>query len=169
MSITGKIHSIETLGALDGPGLRTVVFLQGCPLRCIYCHNPDTWEAKGGEKITSGQLVEKIKRFKPYFKESGGVTLSGGEPLLQGDFCEDVAIRCKQENISTAIDTSGFIPHKKAVDAADLIILDIKHTNPGQYKQLTGETSAAALNFWNTAKKQKAPLDTPGNPDRYKR
>jgi pyruvate formate lyase activating enzyme len=158
MSITGKIHSIETLGALDGPGLRTVVFLQGCPLRCIYCHNPDTWEAKGGEKITSGQLVEKIKRFKPYFKESGGVTLSGGEPLLQGDFCEDVAIRCKQENISTAIDTSGFIPHKKAVDAADLIILDIKHTNPGQYKQLTGADIGRSLEFLEYCKETKKPL-----------
>jgi pyruvate formate lyase activating enzyme len=88
MSITGKIHSIETLGALDGPGLRTVVFLQGCPLRCIYCHNPDTWEAKGGEKITSGQLVEKIKRFKPYFKESGGVTLSGASLYCRAIFAK---------------------------------------------------------------------------------
>lgn len=158
MSITGRIHSIETLGALDGPGLRTVVFLQGCPLRCAYCHNPDTWDAGGGSEASAEALVGKLKRFKPYFKTDGGVTLSGGEPLLQGDFCAEILSLCKGEGIKTAIDTSGFTFHKQAVDAADLIILDIKHTDPDKYKSLTGADIKNSLEFLEYCKSVKKPL-----------
>lgn len=158
MSITGRIHSIETLGALDGPGLRTVVFLQGCPLRCAYCHNPDSWKTCAGKEMTAKQLVEKVKRYKPYFKTSGGLTLSGGEPLLQGDFCAETIKLCKDEGISTAIDTSGYILHKEAVDLADLIILDIKHTDSKTFKELTGVEIQRSLEFLDYCKKTNKPL-----------
>ncbi|OQB13338.1 MAG: Pyruvate formate-lyase 1-activating enzyme [Firmicutes bacterium ADurb.Bin193] len=154
----GRVHSIETLGALDGPGIRTVVFMQGCPLRCAYCHNPDTWNAKGGVLYTPNELFERVKRFKPYFKSEGGLTLSGGEPLLQGDFCAEVLRLCRNEGIKTAIDTSGYILHKEAVDLADLIILDIKHTSPERYKALTGADIEKSFEFLDYCKKTHKPL-----------
>jgi pyruvate formate lyase activating enzyme len=146
----GRIHSIETLGALDGPGLRCVVFLQGCPLQCQYCHNPDTWDATGGESITCTALVSRIARFQPYFGEHGGVTLSGGEPLLQASFTAHVLQACAARGIHTALDTSGVILNadvRKALSATKLVILDIKHTDADLFQRLTGGSLVNTLNF----------------------
>ena len=104
----GHVHSIESMGLVDGPGIRTVIFLQGCALRCCFCHNPDTWELSGGTEYSPEELVAKIRRFKPYFKEDGGVTFSDGEPLLQPDFLKETLKLCKNEGIHTCIDTAGY-------------------------------------------------------------
>lgn len=138
---TGNVHSIETLGTLDGPGIRMVVFLQGCKLRCLYCHNPDTWLAAGGTVLSSGEIVNKAKRYKPYFKfNNGGVTFSGGEPLRQPEFLIECLKKCKEEGIHTVIDTSGvgFGDYDEMLKYVDLVILDIKHSDPYKYKEITG-------------------------------
>lgn len=137
----GKIHSIETMGALDGPGLRFIVFLQGCPLRCVYCHNPDTWNYSLGSEMDSDEIVKKAKRFAPYFKNKGGVTLSGGDPLMQSEFCTEIFKKLKENKIHTALDTSGCIFNdnvKKLLEYTDLIILDIKHADSLKFKEITG-------------------------------
>lgn len=142
MSIKGNIHSIETCGTVDGPGIRFVVFTQGCPLRCQYCHNPDTWKVNDGTEITVDELMSRIRKYKSYMRFSGGgVTLTGGEPLLQPEFAKELFKRCQKEGIHTAIDTSGFIPleHvKEVIEYTDLVLLDIKSFNPSLYKDLTG-------------------------------
>lgn len=139
--IKGSINSIESLGLVDGPGIRTVVFLNGCMLRCKYCHNPEMWQ-KQKNTMTPKKLVKKIKRFKPYYKEKGGVTFSGGEPLLQSEFIIECARLLKEENISIALDTSGvgLGNYKEVLDLMDLVILDIKHTDNTNYKLLTGQS-----------------------------
>ncbi|WP_326906754.1 pyruvate formate-lyase-activating protein [Sedimentibacter sp. MB31-C6] len=138
---SGFIHSIETLGTLDGPGIRMVVFLQGCKLRCIYCHNPDTWNTlKTVYSASPMEIVEKTKRYKPYFKfNNGGITFSGGEPLLQPEFLLECLKRCKEEGIHTVIDTAGvgFGDYKEILKYTDLVILDIKHSQPNKYKKIT--------------------------------
>lgn len=141
--VTGNIHSIETLGTLDGPGIRMVVFLQGCKLRCLYCHNPDTWNeiSRNVKTVTPEYIVNKVKRFKPYFKyNDGGITFSGGEPLLQPEFLIECLKSCKSEGIHTVIDTSGVgLGHyDEILKYTDLVILDIKHSNPQKYKNITG-------------------------------
>ena len=136
-----KIHSIESLGALDGPGVRTVVFMQGCPLKCAYCHNPDTWDLNGGDSVTEDFLFNRIMRMKPYFKNKGGVTFSGGEPMVQAHDLIPLFHRLKSENVHIAIDTSGIIWNedvKEAVELADLVILDYKHTDLKAFQELTG-------------------------------
>lgn len=163
MSTRGVVHSFETLGALDGPGVRFVIFLQGCPMRCAYCHNPDTWQksgegAEGVRVFTAEEVAAKARRYKTYFGEKGGVTLSGGEPLWQGDFCAELISLLKKENIHTAIDASGAILHKEAVDKADLIMLDIKHTDSKEYKKLTGCAIDPALEFMDYCRKTQKPL-----------
>jgi pyruvate formate lyase activating enzyme len=134
------IHSFESMAALDGDGIRYAVFFTGCPLRCVYCHNPDTWH-KSGKEWTAIDLVNKIKRYKPYFKKGGGVTFSGGEPLLNASFINETAELLKEEDINYAIDTSGSVPLtdevKKALDGADLVILDLKFYNEEDYKKYT--------------------------------
>ena len=145
--IFGRIHSIETFGALDGPGIRYIVFLQGCPLRCKYCHNPDSWDASAGSVWSAGRLMNDILRYKNFIS-SGGVTLSGGEPLLQHEFCGEVLRMCGKNGLHTAVDTSGVIPLascRDAVDAADLILLDIKELLDEDAKNLTGTGSRNAL------------------------
>lgn len=141
MKQEGKIHSIETCGTVDGPGLRTVIFLQGCPLRCIYCHNPDTWLLKDGKTESSDNIIKEVTKYRSYIKFSGGgITLSGGEPLMQPDFATDIILKCKKENIHTAIDTSGCIYNdktKKLLKETDLILLDIKAADEETYKQIT--------------------------------
>ncbi|KYH28149.1 MULTISPECIES: pyruvate formate-lyase-activating protein [Clostridium] len=140
--IKGRIHSIESMGLVDGPGIRTVVFFQGCPLRCAYCHNPDTWNMQGGMEFTPEELLKKILRFKPYFEKSGGgVTFSGGEVLLQPDFLLEILKLCKENNIHTTLDTSGFGLGKydEILKYTDLVILDIKHVDDTGYKNLTGQ------------------------------
>lgn len=137
----GRIHSIESMGLVDGPGIRTVVFFQGCKLRCAYCHNPDTWLQNGGTEITPDELIKKILRFKPYFQKSGGgVTFSGGEPLLQPDFLIEMLKLCKENGIHTAIDTSGYGigKYEEVLKYADMVLLDIKHIDNDGYKSLVG-------------------------------
>ena len=107
MSITGKIHSCESFGAADGPGVRYIVFLQGCKMRCKYCHNPDTWNLSGGEEKTADELIQSALKFKKYWGDKGGITISGGEPLLQIDFLIDLLKKAKEEGIHTTIDTAG--------------------------------------------------------------
>lgn len=144
----GNIHSFESMGSVDGPGIRSVVFMQGCHLRCAYCHNPDTWTTKENHAIRSCDLMDKILKFKTYFEFSGGgVTFSGGEPLLQADFLLDMLKRCKKNGIHTTVDTSGvghkgekrFRPdYREILKYTDLVMLDIKHTDEKVYKELTG-------------------------------
>ncbi len=140
--IKGRIHSIESMGLVDGPGIRTVIFFQGCPLRCLYCHNPDTWSIQGGTEFTSEEIVEKLLRFKPYFdKSGGGVTFSGGEVLLQPEFLLETLKLCKKNNIHTILDTSGYGlgEYDKILEYTDLVLLDIKHVDDSGYKNLTGK------------------------------
>lgn len=149
MNIKGNIHSLETCGTVDGPGIRFVIFTQGCPLRCQYCHNPDTWKLKNGKEISVDELMSKIKKYKSYMKFSGGgVTLTGGEPLLQPEFAKELFQRCKEEGIHTALDTSGFISLeniKEVIDYTDLVLLDIKSFNPSLYKNLTGVSNKPTI------------------------
>lgn len=151
MSVTGRIHSIETCGTVDGPGIRFVIFMQGCPLRCKYCHNPDTWKLGDGEEKTVEELISEIKKYKSYMKFSGGgVTVTGGEPLLQGKFIKELFKKCKEENIHTAVDTSGYIFNditKEVLDYTDLVLLDIKSYNKKSYKYITGVELDPTLNF----------------------
>ena len=140
--ILGKINSYESMGLVDGPGIRYVVFLQGCALRCQYCHNPDTWlEDKYTEVITPQKLIEKIKRFKPYFGSDGGVTFSGGEPLRQPKFLLECLKLCKENGIHTALDSAGvgFGNYDEILSLTDLVILDIKAVKEDEYKFITGQ------------------------------
>lgn len=138
---------METFGAVDGPGVRFVVFFQGCPLRCLYCHNPDSWNVNSGTERTVGELLAEIVRYKSFIK-NGGVTLSGGEPLLQHEFARELLAGCRAEGLHTAIDTSGCIPIsvcKDAVDEADLILLDIKAVDTLLAKEISGMGNEHAL------------------------
>ena len=143
------IDSIESFGLVDGPGIRTVVFLSGCKLRCKYCHNPEMW-IKGSENYTSDELVKKILRNKPYFRRnSGGVTFSGGEPLLQVDFLIEVCQKLKKEDIHIAIDTAGvgIGKYDEVLKYVDLVLLDIKHINEEGYLDLTGQPMTEFFKF----------------------
>ncbi|MCL2838637.1 MAG: pyruvate formate-lyase-activating protein [Oscillospiraceae bacterium] len=153
-NVVGKIHSIETCGTVDGPGIRYVIFMQGCHLRCLYCHNPDTWDINNYSKeLTVGEIMEDILKYRSYFQASGGgVTLSGGEPLLQKEFAAALFKACKLEGLHTALDTSG---HDGNINDAtlevlkytDLVLLDIKSINADTFKKVTGATIDATLNF----------------------
>jgi len=146
-----KIHSIESCGTVDGPGIRFVVFTQGCPLRCQYCHNPDTWKMSDGNEMTVTELVKEAIKYKSYMRFSGGgVTVTGGEPLLQVDFIKEFFTQMKKEGIHTAIDTSGYVFNdkvKEVLELTDLVLLDIKHFDPLRYKNLTGVELAPTLDF----------------------
>jgi len=145
--IKGRIHSIETFGAVDGPGVRYVLFLQGCPLQCLFCHNPDTWSCGGGTVKTSIEIAENIASYKNYIKK-GGVTISGGEPLIQPDFVIDIIKRCKAMGLHTAIDTAGSVPleaAKEVIDNADMLLLDIKALDPALCEKMTGRNNENAL------------------------
>lgn len=151
-----RIHSIETMGLVDGPGIRVVVFMQGCALRCAYCHNPDTWDEKGGYEISSQELLDKVKRYKGFFKSSGGgVTLSGGDPLLQPEFVAEFFRLCREEGIHTALDTSGFGHggYDEVLKYTDLVILDVKHVDNIGYKSLTGRSMKGLYEFLNSVDK----------------
>ena len=142
----GYIHSIQSLGTVDGPGVRSVVFMMGCPLRCSYCHNPDTWGA-GGEEYEAEELVTKLRRFYPYIK-NGGVTLSGGEPCLSAEFLLEVTRLLHKDGIHVAIDTSGAVLTEAAlslIDECDLVLLDVKFTDDEAYKLHTGGDLASPL------------------------
>ena len=138
--ITGRIHSEESFGTLDGPGVRYVVFMQGCPNRCIYCHNPDTWNSSGGKLSTVGELMQRICSCRNFIQK-GGVTISGGEPVMQKEFVLELLENCRKEKLHTALDTSGAVPLAhcgELIDAADLILLDIKGVDPQSAERLTG-------------------------------
>lgn len=154
----GKIHSFQSLGTVDGPGVRSVVFLQGCPLRCPYCHNPDTWEKNGGTDILAETLFHRIQNYKPYFGTQGGVTVSGGEPLLQAEFVTELFSLCKADGISTALDTSGIRLDEtveKLLAVTDIILLDIKFSDTEKYEKYIGVPLAAVLRFLEYADRQK--------------
>lgn len=152
--ITGSVDSIESFGLVDGPGIRTVVFLSGCKLRCKYCHNPEMW-IKGRENYTSEELAARILRNKNYFKRNGGVTFSGGEPLLQSKFIIAVCKILKKENIHIALDTAGVGngSYEEVLEYVDLVLLDIKHTIPSKYQELTGQKIDESLRFIQTLNK----------------
>ena len=138
----GRLHSIETFGAVDGPGIRTVFFMQGCPARCLYCHNPDSWDPSGGRDIEIEEIVHWAVRGMPYYGDKGGVTFSGGEPLLQGQFITEAMKALKKEGINSAIDASGTYVDEYtegAVKTCDLVLLDIKHPDPERFKIVTGK------------------------------
>ncbi len=146
----GRIHSIQSLGAVDGPGVRFVAFLQGCPLRCKCCHNPDTWDLHGGTVYTAEELVEKAARYRPYFGNKGGITLSGGEPLLQAAFVQDVFRLCHEQGIHTCLDTSGCVLNdevKAALCHTDRVLLDWKYTDDAAYRAHVGCSLAAVDTF----------------------
>ncbi len=139
--MTGRIHSFQSLGTADGPGVRAVVFMQGCPLRCACCHNPDTWDFNGGKEATPEEIFAKIKRLKNYFGESGGVTVSGGEPLMQPEFIKELFTLCKTDGITTAIDTSGCVLNndiKDVLKLTDTVLLDYKYITAELYKTKVG-------------------------------
>lgn len=152
----GRIHSIESMGLVDGPGIRNVVFFQGCSLRCIYCHNPDTWSDIGATEYTARDLVDKISKFKSYFKSSGGgVTFSGGDPLRQPEFLIEVLKLCKEEGIHTCIDTSGVGcgNYEEILKYTDLVLYDVKHLTEDGYKEITGFPMAETNKFLDALKK----------------
>ncbi len=162
MSISGRIHSLESFGTVDGPGIRFVVFLQGCPLRCRFCHNPDTWDVHKGTEYSSEQLFEEIIRYKSYMEFSkGGVTFTGGEPLLQAEFVLEVCKKLKEEGISVAVDTSGFVWNdtvREVLEYTDLVLLDIKNYDPIVYKEVTGVPLDPTLRMLDYLREKK--LDT---------
>ena len=150
METKGHVHSFESFGTKDGPGIRFVLFMQGCPLRCLYCHNTDTWSTSSRNKTLSPQeAFNEVAKVKGFIR-SGGVTVSGGEPLLQPDFVLELFKLCKEANIHTALDTSGFILNDKTklvLEQTDLVLLDIKHIDPVKYKTLTSVSLDNTLRF----------------------
>ena len=158
----GLIHSIESMGLVDGPGIRTVVFMQGCRLRCIYCHNPDTWsmENEKAQQMYPEELVERIERFRPYFGSKGGVTFSGGEPLIQPDFLAEVLKLCKARGISTCLDTAGVGrgSYDRILKNTDLVLLDVKHYTPEGYRQMTGGKIDRFNKFLEDVQKYRIPI-----------
>lgn len=148
--IQGKIHSFESFGTVDGPGIRYVIFMQGCPLRCKFCHNPDTWELKDFKKLVNvNDTFDEILKYKNFIK-SGGVTITGGEPLLQPKFVKEIFKKCKEYNIHTALDTTGYFLNDDVKDVlkyTDLILLDIKCIDKDVHKKLTNVDIQPVLNF----------------------
>ena len=156
----GRIHSFQSLGTVDGPGIRSVIFMQGCPLRCICCHNPDTWDFSGGELQSAESLVDKVLRFKTYYGNEGGVTVSGGEPLLQSEFLAELFKKLHQCGIHTALDTSGCIldeNSKKLLEYTNLILLDFKYTNSEDYLKYTKMEMYRVQEFLNYLEEIKKP------------
>lgn len=161
--LVGKIHSFESLGTVDGPGIRFVVFLQGCPLKCKYCHNRDTWDINGGTQYSITEVYNKILRAKPYIDSShGGVTISGGEPLLQADFLIALFKKLKEVNIHTCLDTAGSVKITPQIEEllsyTDLVLLDIKHIDNDKCISLTGTTNHNTLDFAKYLNKHKIPI-----------
>ena len=165
--MTGYIHSKESFGTVDGPGIRYVLFMQGCPLRCIYCHNPDTWQVGSGTPITVDEVIVEFNKNKPFYK-NGGITVTGGEPLLQIDFLTELFKRARSENIHTCIDTSGIVynPQNKdltekldeLLNYTDLVMLDIKHIDTKKHKDITGAGNENILEFAKHLEKANIPL-----------
>lgn len=156
----GRVSSLQSLGTLDGPGIRYVVFMQGCPLRCACCHNPETHDLNGGEEYTADQIVEKVSKYTEYFGEKGGITLSGGEPLLQAEFATEIFKKCKQKGINTCLDTSGCILNDKVKELlkyTDYCMLDIKYTDEERYQKYVGSSIETPLKFLDYLNEQGIP------------
>ena len=157
----GHVHSIESMGLVDGPGIRTVVFLQGCQLRCQFCHNPDTWSlTEKAILMEPCELIKKLVRFKPYYGSTGGVTFSGGEPLMQKDFLLEVLPLCQAAGISTCLDTAGcgVGDYEKILAHTDLVLLDIKHYTKEGYALVTGHSMEEVNKFLAIVQKLNIPL-----------
>ena len=161
----GFVHSFESFGTVDGPGVRFVVFLQGCPMRCLYCHNPDTWEGEG-TPYEASEVLEKMTRNLPFYK-TGGITVSGGEPMLQLDFLIELFRLAKEQGIHTCLDTSGVVFDKdkpvlskidKLLSLCDLVMLDIKHIDENEHKRLTGHSNESILDFARYLNKKGVPM-----------
>lgn len=145
-----RVHSFQSLGTVDGPGVRFVVFLQGCNLRCKCCHNPDTWDLSKGTEYSPEQIVARAEKYKEYFGEEGGITLSGGEPLIWTNIAIEIFELCRQKGINTCLDTSGSIINedtKKLLEFTDRVLLDIKYTNDDEYKENVGCSLSTVLEF----------------------
>ena len=163
----GKIHSKETFGTVDGPGIRYVLFMQGCPLRCLYCHNPDTWAIHGGEEITAEEVIREYSKNSAFYSK-GGITVTGGEPLLQAEFVAELFALARRRGIHTAIDTSGITYNEKneeqlkkidnVLDNTSLVMLDIKHIDREKHKALTGAAGDNILLFAKHLEKRNIPL-----------
>lgn len=159
-AMTGQIHSIQSLGTVDGPGVRCVVFFQGCPLRCACCHNPDAWDKTGGREMEADQLVKQVSRYRSYFGEKGGVTLSGGEPLLQARFAAELFRKWKTAGIHTALDTSGCLWNEDVDDllsVTDLVLLDHKYGNEEDCYRYTGGHLTQTQRFLTELDKRNIP------------
>lgn len=165
--LTGYVHSLESFGSVDGPGVRYVIFLSGCAMRCQFCHNPDTWNMQSGTLYTTDQLIKNAKKYRSYWGHKGGITVSGGEPLLQLDFLTELFKKAKAEGIHTTLDTSGnpftrkepFISgFQKLLKYTDLIMLDIKHIDEEQHQTLTGCTNKNILDLAEYLSEQQVPV-----------
>lgn len=162
--LNGRIHSFESMGLVDGPGIRSVIFMQGCALRCLYCHNPDTWKcdaAEGVQEMTADELVRKVARFRTYFDASGGgVTVSGGEPLMQAAFTAEFFQKCHDQGIRTCLDTAGFGngDYDSILSHTDLVLYDIKHYLPDKYMEITGQDIGVTLKFLEAVQEKGIPL-----------
>ena len=163
----GYIHSIESFGAVDGPGMRHIVFTAGCPMRCKFCHNPDTWKMDEGKKMSPADLLQDAIKDRAYWGKKGGITVSGGEPLMQLDFLLDFFTLAKNEGVNTCIDTSGapftklgewFEKFKKLMDVTDLLLMDIKHIDPEEHKELTGQDNANIVEMFRYLDQIKKPI-----------
>lgn len=163
----GYIHSLESLGSVDGPGVRYVIFFSGCAMRCQFCHNPDTWDMKAGTLHTAGEILEKAKKYRAYWGNSGGITVSGGEPLLQIDFLTELFRMAKEERMHTTLDTGGspFTREKPFIDKfwelmkyTDLILLDIKHIDDEGHRELTGCTNKNILDMAEFLSESRKPV-----------
>lgn len=150
----GFVHSTESFGSVDGPGIRFLIFLQGCPMRCQYCHNPDTWKTGTGTIVTADELLDRAERFRPYWGTEGGITVSGGEALLQIDFLLELFTKARQRHITTCLDTSAqpfrrtppfFSKFQELMAVTDMVLLDIKHIRDAEHRKLTGHTNANIL------------------------
>lgn len=163
----GYIHSFESFGAVDGPGVRYVIFLQGCPMRCKYCHNPDTWKMNAGQSYDADEIVTKMLRYKSYWGNGGGVTVSGGEALVQMDFVIELFKKLKENDVNTCLDTAAG-PYKdtqeyikkfdELMKYTDLVLFDIKHSDPDAHKALTGITNDNILKCLNHLEEIKKPV-----------
>ena len=165
--MSGRIHSLESFGTVDGPGVRYVVFVQGCPMRCAYCHNPDTWAMNGGTVMEASYIIEQYERNKGFYRD-GGITVTGGEPLMQVDFLIDLFTLAKAKGIHTCIDSSGIAFNRKNEDfmekmdklvtLTDLIMLDIKHIDPEKHKELTSQPNENILDFAKYLNEKQVPM-----------
>jgi len=164
MSVTGRVHSVESCGTVDGPGIRFIIFLQGCLMRCKYCHNRDTWDTEGGKEMSVDELMAEIVQYRHFMNASGGgITISGGEAMLQPEFVKAMFEACRMEGIHTCLDTNGFVRRiddtvKGVLDVADLVLLDIKQMDNDKHIDLTHVSNKYTLQFANYLAKLNQPV-----------